>query len=106
MTITQAPSDAYQVSIHSVDETDVPLVAHSVVVKGDNVTIAIDMDNFRWADYHRRYSGTLSADGSHINGTWSIPDGPSIPLNYERERSGSSKQITPVTHLVSVEPHA
>src|SRR5262249_50061254 len=57
---------------YSIDQNPTPLKAESVKTNGPSIKIAIPTLN-------GTFDGTLSADGSTINGTWS--QGQPLPLN-------------------------
>jgi len=44
---------AYDVTIHSLDETDVSIVTKNVTVDGADITMKFDMNTDPWLDYHR-----------------------------------------------------
>jgi len=84
MEITKS-GDKYNVSIHSIDETDVPIVTHNVRVNGSNVTMIFDMNTDPWSDYHRVYRANLNPAGSTMTGTWSGPYlQNAVPMSYQR----------------------
>ncbi len=85
MTITKNAS-GYSVSIHSVTETDVPIVTHNVTIHGSTIVMTFDENTDPWMDYHRIYTAQLSADGKTISGTWADvdPKGPKAPMVFQR----------------------
>ncbi|MGB6984880.1 MAG: alpha/beta hydrolase [Candidatus Aquilonibacter sp.] len=96
----------YDVAIHSLDETDVPIVTKNVKVDGANVTMAFDMNTDPWLDYHRIYRATLGANGTTIDGIWSTTQGPPLKftMNYHRVAHASWTVLEPKVAMVAVEP--
>lgn len=105
MVITKS-NGTYSVTIHSIDESDVPIVTHDVKIDGSNVTMTFDMNTTPWLDYHRIYRATLSANGAQISGTWSITEGPAMKfaMNYHRVAHASWPIITAKVTMVEVQP--
>jgi non-heme chloroperoxidase len=96
----------YDVTIHSIDETDVPIVTRTVKVDGPNVTMTFDMNTEPWLDYHRVYRATLGANDTTMDGTWSIVQGPRLKflMNYHRVAHASWPVLEPKITMVQVEP--
>lgn len=103
MTIGQSGGQ-YSVVIHSIDESDVPIVTHNVRVEGRDVTMIFDMNASPWIDYHRVYHATLSPDGRTLSGLWSLPRMKPIATRYERVAKPSWPLGEPTTHMVEVQP--
>jgi non-heme chloroperoxidase len=96
----------YDVAIHSLDETDVPIVTKNVKVDGRNITMTFDMNSDPWFDYHRVYQATLGANGTTMDGTWRTTQGPPLKfaMNYHRVARASWSVIEPKATMVAVEP--
>jgi non-heme chloroperoxidase len=105
MVITKS-NGTYDVTIHSIDETDVPIVTRNVRVDGSNLTMTFDMNTDPWLNYHRVYHATLNASGTAMDGTWSIIHGPSLKLamNYHRVAHASWPILVPKITMVEVQP--
>ncbi len=94
----------YGVTIHSIDETDVPIVTKNVTVSGHAVTMKFDMNADPWLDYHRLYQAHLSSNGSELSGTWSIPGFKPVVMDYARVAHASWPVVEPKTTMVEVQP--
>lgn len=96
----------YDVTIDSIDETDVPIVTKNVKIDGANVTMTFDMNTDPWLDYHRVYHATIGASGTTIDGLWSTTQGPplKITMNYHRVAHASWPVLKPKVTMVAVEP--
>lgn len=94
----------YDVTIHSLDETDVPIVTTNVSVDGREVTMKFDMNADPWLDYHRVYRAHLSSSGSALTGNWQIPGLKPIATRYKRVAHPTWPIFEPKTQMVQVEP--
>lgn len=105
MVITQR-NGSYDVAIHSIDESDVPIVTRNVKVDGSNVTMTFDMNTDPWFDYHRIYHATLGANGTTLDGTWSTTQGPRLKFatNYHRVAHATWPVPQVKVKMVQVEP--
>jgi non-heme chloroperoxidase len=105
MVITRSDG-GYDVTIHSIDESDVPIVTHNVKIEGSNVTMTFDMNTDPWIDYHRIYRARLNANATAMDGTWSIIQGPSMKfaVNYHRVAHASWPMLVPKVTMVEVQP--
>ncbi|HEV7179441.1 MAG TPA: alpha/beta hydrolase [Candidatus Baltobacteraceae bacterium] len=92
----------YEVTIHSIDESEVPIVTHNVKINGSTITMTFDMNTDPWMDYHRIYRAKVNANGTSIDGTWTIPQGPKIAMNYHKVAHASWKIIEPKSYFVDV----
>jgi len=93
----------YNVAIHSIDESDVPIVTHDVSVRGSAVVMKFDMNTDPWTDYKRTYVANVAATGKSMSGKWSIPGGPVIPTMYEKVTRASWTWLEPKTTYVPVQ---
>jgi len=105
MVITKSDG-TYDVTIHSIDESEVPIVTHKVKVNGSTVTMTFDMDTGPWLDYHRVYRARLNANDTTMDGSWSSTQGPSLKLamNYHRVAHASWPVLRPKVTMVEVQP--
>lgn len=88
----------FDVVIHSVDESEVPIVTHNVSVRGSDVVMKFDMNSDPWLDYHRVYRAKLSSDGNSIDGTWLA--GPlKIAMDFHRTGPVTLHEVTPKRDL-------
>lgn len=101
MVITRSHS-GYDVTIHSIDETDVPIVTNKVTIDGSSVAMRFDMNTDPWMDYHRLYRAHLNANGTAMNGTWSGSDVPKMTMDYHRVAHATWPIFEPKTTLVPV----
>lgn len=97
MTITK-DRGTYDVVIHSVDESEVPIVTHNVSVNGNTIVMKFDMNSDPWMDYHRVYRAKLSSDGNAIDGTWAAGS-MKIAMNFRRTGPVTLHQLAPVRDL-------
>lgn len=103
MQITKEGS-AYDVVIHSLDESDVPIITKNVSIRGNAVTMKFDMNTSPWDDYHRLFTATLSADGKTLNGKWQIPKYPPIRMTYTKVPHATWTIVEPKITYVNVQP--
>jgi non-heme chloroperoxidase len=105
MVITKS-NGTYNVTIDSIDESDVPIVTHNVKIEGSNVTMTFDMNTDPWIDYHRVYHAKLNANDTAMAGTWSIVHGPPITfaMNYRRVAHPTWPAGQPKATMVEVQP--
>ena len=96
------PSGELAVTIHSIDETDVPIVAKTVAVSGSSVKMTFDMNTEPWFDYRRSYAATVSSDGSTMTGLWIAPGIKPIPTTYTKVVRATWPVVEPKTHMVTV----
>src|SRR5208283_869481 len=73
-------------SADSLDQGAMGLECAHVVLEGNNFSFDVPVVNGRW-------SGTLSADGKTLTGTWT--QGQPLPLNFERQAVASSLPPAP-----------
>ena len=94
----------YSVTIHSIDETDVPIVTNEVTIKGNAVTVKFDMNTDPWIDYHRVWKAQLSADGTTLAGPWTgFNANRSIPTTYQRVAKATWPVVVPTSSMVNVD---
>jgi pimeloyl-ACP methyl ester carboxylesterase len=93
----------YGVVIHSLDESDVPIVTNNVSMHGSAVTMKFDMSTWPWMDYHRLYRATLSADGKSLDGTWQIPQLRPIRMTYTKVPRATWVIVEPKIKMVKVQ---
>ena len=102
MQITKA-GRGYHAVIHSIDETDVPIITSNVMVHGNTITLKFDMNTDPWSDYHRVWKAQLSADGKSLAGPWSGPGLHSIATTYRRVPKASWPVLLSKATLVNVD---
>jgi len=73
--ITAAANGSFTGTLDSVDQGALGLPASGIAVKGSAFSFNVDT-------VHGSYAGTLSKDGSEIDGTWT--QGMPMPLNFKR----------------------
>lgn len=93
----------YSVRIQSIDESDVPIVAHSVSVNGSTVVMKFDMNTPPWIDYKRTYTATLR--GNEMSGNWAVAGGPVFRMTYHRVSHPTWTAVEPRTTYVTVAPN-
>lgn len=96
--------DTYSVTIHSLDETDVPIVTKNVTVDGSDVTMKFDMNTDPWLNYHRVYHAHMSQNDSALTGSWAIPGVKPIAVDYRRVAHATWPILVPKASSVQVEP--
>ena len=74
----------YDVKIYSVQESEVPIATRNVKIDGSTVTMAFDMNNDPWINYHRTYRATLSGDGKSLSGRWVAAGELNLSMVYHR----------------------
>ncbi|HVA27868.1 MAG TPA: alpha/beta hydrolase [Candidatus Baltobacteraceae bacterium] len=85
MEITQRePGGAMHATIHSIDETDVPIVSKTITVKGSRVIMTFDMNTAPWLAYRRRYVATLNAGSTTMSGSWTGSGVPPLSIAFTR----------------------
>jgi pimeloyl-ACP methyl ester carboxylesterase len=94
----------YDVTIHSLDESEVPIVTNNVSIRDNVVTMKFDMNTPPWMDYHRVFKATLSSDGKTLDGKWQIPNYPPIAMNYTKVAHASWMIVEPKVTYVEVQP--
>ena len=83
-------------SLDSLDQGAMGLECAHVLLEGNNFSFDVPVVNGHW-------SGTLSADGKTLTGTWN--QGAPLPLNFERQAVASSlPPAPPVTYDAAMAP--
>jgi pimeloyl-ACP methyl ester carboxylesterase len=98
------PSSEIVVTIHSIDESDVPIVSKAVTLSGSSVNMSFEMNTEPWFDYHRTYAATVNARGTAMSGSWSGPGVKPIPTTYAKVARATWPILEPKTHMVAVAP--
>ena len=105
MEITRDRGGAIRATIHSIDETDVPIVSKTVTVKGSTVTMTFDMNAAPWLDYHRLYVATLNAEGTSMTGPWTGNGIPPLSSAFTKVARLTWPIFAPkAIHMVTVAP--
>lgn len=102
MLITQSHG-GWNVVVHAIDESDVPLVTHDVTVRGSDIRIRFDMNTEPWFDYHRLFLGTLAHHNTAMVGAWGVPRGDADTMTFIKVAHPTWKIIQPASHMVSVD---
>ena len=103
MQITKT-AGTYDVVIHSLDESEVPIVTKTVSIHGNAVMMKFDMNTPPWVNYHRVFRATLSGDGKTLDGKWQIPKYAPIAMDYTKVAHATWKIIEPEVRYVQVQP--
>lgn len=93
----------WNVVVHAIDESDVPLVTQDVTVRDYDVRIRFNMNTEPWFDYHRLYLATLAHHGTAMVGAWGIAHGPADEMTFIKVARPSWKIIEPKSHMVAVD---
>ncbi len=102
MDITKAKG-RYSVVVHSIDESEVPIVTHNVTISGTTVTMRFDMNVEPWTDYRRIYRATIGDYGKSISGLWTVQSGPAFPITFHKVAHASWTIIEPKSRMVFVD---
>ncbi len=93
----------WNVVVHAIDESDVPLVTHDVTVRGSDIRMRFNMNTEPWFDYHRLYLATLAHQGTAMVGAWGIAHGSADEMTFLKVARPTWKIIRPKLHMVSVD---
>jgi non-heme chloroperoxidase len=99
----RGPNNELVATIHSIDESDVPIVSKTVTVTGSSIEMTFDMNTEPWFDYHRTYTATIASNGSSMSGSWGGAGLKPIPTTYTKVAK-AWPVIEPATHMVTVAP--
>ncbi|MBV8637431.1 MAG: alpha/beta hydrolase [Candidatus Eremiobacteraeota bacterium] len=102
MEITKAHG-RWNVIVHAIDESDVPLVTQDVTVRNSGVRMRFNANAEPWFDYHRLYVATIAQHGNAMVGAWGIQHGPADEMIFLKVARPSWKIIEPKSHMVSVD---
>jgi non-heme chloroperoxidase len=98
------PSTEIIATIHSIDESDVPIVSKTITVSGSSIKMIFEMNTEPWFDYRRRYDAVVDAVGTTMTGSWSAPGTQQIPTTYTKVTRATWPVLEPKIHMVTVAP--